>query len=126
MILKIDDSQTVSDLQEKFSQSFPLLKLEFYAHKHKWKRPSVAKDLIKPTATVGSIRKEHDPGLLEIRSSYQTGKVERDFRELFGLHVQIFRKTKRSWVQTISTDNFTLAEQMEIASRSIAAGKDKT
>lgn len=123
MILKIEDSRTISDLQDKFSQSFPLLKLEFYTHKHKWKYPSSGKELIDSSAEIGSIRKKHDPGLLEIRSSYQTGKVERDFRELFGLNVQIFRKTQRSWVQTISTDNFTLAEQMEIASKSAANGK---
>jgi hypothetical protein len=118
MIIHIDDRYTVGDIQERFQKCFPLLKIEFYRTSHTWKKHSSLHDIIDPIDTIGSIRKTHEPGILDIKSWYQTGQVEREFKERFGLNVQIYRKRKGGWVQTISTDNLTLKEQSELASRS--------
>jgi hypothetical protein len=123
MIIHIDDRLTVADIQERFEKCFPLLKIEFYRTAHTWKKHSSLHDIIDPIETIGSIRKKHEPGILDIKSWYQTGQVERDFRERFGLNVQIYRKRKDGWVQTISTDNLTLKEQSDLTLRSAGIHK---
>jgi hypothetical protein len=116
MMLHIDDSKTVADLQEHFSVCFPSLKIEFYDEAHHFKEPSSPEHQISPESTIGSIRKKHEPGNLEILSNYTTGKVEQDFKDKFGLNVQIFRNENNAWVQTSATDTFNLKEQSDIAS----------
>lgn len=113
MILYINDNKTVADLQEKFSACFPNLKIQFYGKPHYWHEVSADPDFIPPHKTLGAIRKNHEPGVLNIKSWYAAGKVERAF-EKFGLHVQVFRKTKYGWMQTSIVDDFTLWELSQI------------
>ena len=120
MIIHIDNRLTVGDIQERFEKCFPLLKIEFYRTSHSWKRHSSLHDIIYPIETIGSIRKIYEQGIFDIKSWYQTGKVEMDFRDRFGLNVQIYRKRKGGWVQTVSSDNLTLKEQSDIASASVS------
>lgn len=116
MILHIDNRQTVKDLQDKFSACFPNLKIEVYKKAHHWKEGSAEKDVVPPKTSLGLLRKKQDSGELDIRSWHTTGSVEQAF-EPFGLHVQIFRKSKNGWVQTTLTDNLTLKQQCELARR---------
>jgi len=118
MILYIDDTRRISDLQEKFSECFPNLKIEFYAHPHHWKEASLQIDAVDPSKKIGEVRKNHEHGGLEIKSWYQAGKVEQDLKNLFGLNAQIFRNENGQWRQTVSSDNLTLTEQQEITSAS--------
>jgi len=116
MILLITDNITIADLQEKFTECFPKLKIEFYSHPHHWKESSVRGELIDSKKRIGEIRKEHKHGVLEIKSWYQTGRVEQDFKKLFGLNAQIFRKENGKWRQTIASDDLTLQEQQQLIS----------
>jgi hypothetical protein len=38
-------------------------------------------------------------------------QLEKQFEEGFGLHVQVFRKSGRTWLETSVTDDLTLVEQ---------------
>lgn len=111
MILTIHDNLTIEDLQERFSLCFPHLKIEFYKKPHHWKAASSEKDRIDPKIRVGDIRKKHNQGQLEIKSFDLAGKVENEFRDRFGLYVQIYRNENGDWVQTTSTDTCSLNEQ---------------
>lgn len=110
MILRIDDHRSIEDLQDKFEQCFPGLRIEFYDQSHDWLEPTSSKHLIPAERLIGEIRKIHNSGTLEIKSWFQTGKVEQDFKELYGLNVQIFRSKNTKWVQTTQSDNLTLAQ----------------
>lgn len=112
MVLNIHDNLLVEDLQECFSNSFPNLKIEFYKKSHYWKKESSG-DCIDPKTRIGEIRKKHDPGTLEIKASHTAGEVERNFKNLFGLNVQVFRNENGDWIQTTTTDPCTLYEQKE-------------
>jgi hypothetical protein len=116
MILPIDDNMTIGDLQDRFNECFPHLKIEFYSHAHHWKESSIPSEVIDPSKKIGEIRKNHEHGNLEIKSWYQTGRVEQDFKKIFGLNVQIFRNEKGKWHQTVSSDKLTLKEQEQITS----------
>jgi len=110
MILRIDDNKSISDLQEKFELCFPGLKIEFYRKPHNWYEATSSKYLHPNESLIGDIRKVHDRGELEIKSWFKTGKVEQDFKEGFGLYVQVFRYKNNKWVQTTLCDNLTLAQ----------------
>ena len=43
MILAISDNRTTGELQEKFNECFPWLKIEFYSHPHHWKEGALEK-----------------------------------------------------------------------------------
>jgi hypothetical protein len=115
MLIEIDDSKTIDEIQERFSLCFPFLKIEFYSQPHHWEEPSRARHLIEPTSLIRDIRKEHTPGILEIKSWYKTGTVEQLFKKLFGLNAQIFRLEENKWKQSTDSDNISLARQSEIA-----------
>jgi hypothetical protein len=115
MLLPIDDNLLVQDLQEHFSLCFPNLKLEFYSKPHHRQKASGYKDRIGPRTRIGTIRKAHSPGTLEIKSSDKTGEVKKAFKDLFGLNVQIFRNENNEWIQTTSTDTCSLKEQTEFS-----------
>ena len=115
MLLKIHDRLSLEDVQDHFSRSFPSLKIEFYRHPHHWKKGSLLQDQIDPKTEIGDVRKKHDSGVLEIKSTDTTGHVESLFKDVFALNVQIFRKGKNCWIQTITTDNYSLQKQSELS-----------
>jgi hypothetical protein len=115
MKLAIDDNKTILELQNAFSKCFPLLKIEFYKKAHRWEQASSIEHLISVDKKIGEIRKKHHPGTLEIKRCYETGRVEQDFKKLFDLNVQIFRNENNGWIQSSSTDKFTLEQQSEMA-----------
>jgi len=114
MLLSINDNKMVSDLQDKFNECFPHLKLEFYHKRHKLNHASLEEQRIKEDLKVGEIRKINKSGKLEIKSWDKTGWIEQRFREDYGLYVQIFRLENGQWIQSVKTDELTLAEQSEI------------
>ena len=114
MLLTISNNKTVSDIQDKFNECFPRLKLEFYDKKHKLNHESIEEQRIKEDVQIGKIRKKHNNGRLEIKSWDKTGEIEQRFMEEYGLYVQIFRLENGKWIQSVKTDELTLAEQSEI------------
>lgn len=115
MILSINDNKFIIDLQEKFSECFPYLRIQFYSKPCLAPRVPSVHDLLPGDLRVGDIRTLHDPGLLDIKSYYKTGKIEADFENLFGLHVQVLRKENHRWMRTSNTKNLTLQQQSQIA-----------
>src|SRR6478735_6104890 len=115
MLLNINDNKKISDIQDKFNECFPHLKLEFYDKRHKPGQASWEEQRIKEDIQVGEIRKKHYSGILEIKSWDKTGEVEQRFKEEYGLYVQIFRLGNGLWTQSVKTDELTLAEQSEAA-----------
>lgn len=110
MILHIDDNKTVSDLRDKFELCYPHLKLEFYNKAHNWQEATHSKYLVEGNCRIGDIRHQHNAGIYEIKSWFQTGKVEQEMKDLFGLNVQIFRQKEDLWIQTTKSDKLTLAQ----------------
>ena len=115
MLLPINDYETIGDIQERFNQSFPYLKLEFFQKPHHFKAASSEKLLISSEKRIGEIRKLHRNGELQIMSWYSVAKVESELKTVFGLNAQIFRKENNDWVQTSKTDIYTLHDQKDFA-----------
>jgi len=118
MYIEINDNTTLKEIQEVFSNFYPYLQIGFYRKQHKKYEASEEKDLIDPGTSIGEIKKTHVSGILEILPVYKVAQVENEFQQRFGLSVQILRKEKNSWKQTIGMDDFTLKEVNEMGRNS--------
>ena len=115
----ITDSKKLFDIKREFSEKFPYLKLEFYAKEHKEGEGSGADLKIDGDLTIGAVRVSHEEGDLSINGHLKVGTFERMFFEKYGLNVQVFRKSGSIWLQTIKTDDWTLAEQNSRGEKSV-------
>jgi hypothetical protein len=52
---------------------------------------------------------------MDIKSWDKTSKIKRDFREIFGLNVQVFRMHNDEWIPTTYSDELTLRQQYELS-----------
>ena len=118
MVVHIHDNLLVSDLQERFSKCFHFLKIEFYSKQHQRKEKHAEKYIISDVKRIGEMRINHEAGDLEIKSWYTADHVENDFREKFGLNVQVFRKENGRWVLTAKTDKFAVFHQTDLVDHS--------
>lgn len=111
MKIIIDDQQTIANIRDSFNKRFPFLKLEFFSKRHNSGHPSSMKFLINPNATIKECRTIHHSGEITITPDMKVNELEQLFWNKYGLGVQVFRKSGASWLETILTDIWTLAEQ---------------
>lgn len=124
MKLLIDKSLTIADVRSAFRNKFPLLDIKFYKKKHENFSGSAKADEYSESFKLKDLHLKEDHGELSISGSDSVEKVESLFEELFGLHAQVFRKSGSLWLQTVSTDNWTLDEQMMHAKEADITMKD--
>ena len=115
MLLYIHDSLKLRHLQDRFSLCFPSLRIEFFKRKHQWEEVCPERELLPPDARVGSIRKIHNQGTLELKSWNKVGEVEKEFYNKFGLNVQVLYRNGKRWIQTGKSDNLTIKALQEKA-----------
>lgn len=108
--MQITDEKKISEIQSEFRAKFPYLKLEFYAQPHTEGGVS-ASNMLDAAKTVGEVRTIHEDGNLSINGNLKVSTLESNFKEMYGLNVQVFRRSRKIWLQTTATDEWTLAEQ---------------
>ena len=113
----IHDQRLLGDIKAEFSAQFSALKIEFYERSHEAGEGSRASDQLPDGASLGSVRTRHAEGNFQIQPTQTVGEVEGLFAELYGLYAQIFRLTKGVWMQTTSTDHWTLEQQQAHATQ---------
>ncbi|MDZ4822243.1 MAG: hypothetical protein SH856_02165 [Flavobacteriales bacterium] len=111
MTLQIDDHKPISTLQKDFTAMLPFLKIEFFSQSHSSIKGSAKKQMIDPRTLLGSIRNQHSEGDLFIAEDMTVTELERLLERSYDLHVQIFRKSGKLWLETTATDNWTLDYQ---------------
>lgn len=107
----ISDDKTIAQIQEEFTEKFEGLKLEFYGHAHGTFENSSKKDLLPSDSLIKDIRKIHTEEDYTILPEMTVSSLEQTFEDKFGLHVQVFRRSKDLWLQTSTTDGWTLEVQ---------------
>ena len=111
MKIIIDDNRKIQDLQDEFNKLFPYLKIEFFVKSHKPGEPSAKSLIVNKTKTIGECRKLHNNGSIIITPKITVVGLEQNFNRIYGLSVQVFRKSGKAWLETTVTDNWTLEEQ---------------
>jgi hypothetical protein len=115
MKIKISDEKTLGQVKKEFSYLFPNLKIEFYKVPHRENEGSINKNLLNEDLTIGKVRNVHTDGELFINADSVTAEVESEFKKQYGLNVQIFRRSGKLWLQTTSTDFWSLEQQEKAA-----------
>ena len=113
MTLHILPESKLKNIQSVFQDSFPFLKLEFYGKAHLSGEGNSNTSLINLNYSLKELNEQTQAFDWEINESMTVTELEKSFYEKTGISTQVFRKSGRSWLQTISTDNWTLAEQNE-------------
>ena len=111
MKISITDKKKISAVQKEFSELFPFLKIEFFSKPHGVGSPSSKKIMKSPTKTLGECRTVHTKGVLTITPQNSVAEVEQKFLDMFGLSVQVFRRSGKAWLETTVTDGWTLDKQ---------------
>lgn len=120
MEIHIDDNRVIKDLQVEFNNLFPFLKIEFFSKNHKSGEIS-SKILIRNNnKKIGECRSVHTNGNIIISAKQKVSELETLFQNVYGLPIQIFRKSGKVWLETTSTDNWTLAKQNQEAKELVA------
>ncbi len=109
MIIQIKENTTINDIQKEFEEAFPYLKLMFFKKPHHEHEGSAKKDLMSGAVKVSSAMKHN--GKISFDENTTVIELENLFHEHFGLNVQVFRKSGKSWIETTVTDNWTLKKQ---------------
>lgn len=111
MKIEINDNRKVYAIQEEFNAAFPYLKLEFYTKPHTQGGASPKEIITESSKLIGDCRTIHDSGEITITPQLTVGELEQRFRDVYGLSVQVFRKSGKVWLETNETDNWSLEKQ---------------
>lgn len=111
MQLIINDHVKIYAIQKEFNTMFPYLNLEFFSKFHKSGESTAKKFIEAHTKTLGECRTVRKDGEIIITPEMTVEGLERTFADIYGLAVQVFRKSGRVWLETSVTDDWTLEKQ---------------
>ena len=115
MHIDINNTITVKEVEDVFSNYFPYLRIEFYHHPHKKYRPSEEADKVESGTRIAERQAIHKQGRVDILPSTRVTEVEKSFQEDYGLFVQILKMEGEEWEQTVAMDDFTLGQLNEFS-----------
>ncbi|ACU62443.1 hypothetical protein [Chitinophaga pinensis] len=121
MEIYISEEDILLNIQNKFREVYPYLKLECYLCPHTTETVSANSQKVAADTPIEDIRLVHSFGWIDIGEQRTVAEVEKDFYRDMGLAIQVFRRHKTGWLQTTRTDNLTLAEQNELGRESVTA-----
>lgn len=101
----------LSLVKKEFNSAFPYLKLEFFKEKHEVKKGNHRNQLIKDDLLLKPLNTSASN--IEIDENMPVSKLEDLFNQLYGISVQVFRKSGKIWLETTVTDDWTLKKQNE-------------
>ncbi len=107
----INSNKRLREIQQEFAAAFPYLRIQFYASPHSVGEGSSIKEQISDEHPLHEVQRKVGKGNFTIDANMTVGDFEKRFSEQFGISVQVFRKSGSMWMQTTSTDGWTLAEQ---------------
>lgn len=110
MKITINDRRKIFAIQEEFNAVFPYLRLEFFSKPHT-SDGSSARNIKHSSKTLGECRTIHNKGKITITPNMTVADVEQRFSDIYGLGIQVFRKSGKAWLETTVTDGWTLEEQ---------------
>lgn len=109
--MRIRDDIRLAVLQNEFRARFPYLKIEFYAEPHREGMGSAESTRLYPEQLVGEVRTEGTTGFFKLDPEQRTTDFEEMLQSVYGLNVQVFRRSRGRWLQTWATDTWSLGEQ---------------
>lgn len=109
--LHIRQDANLRDIKAEFRTCFPFLKLEFFQRPHADAAGSPRREMFSDKLKLRDIRDARNDGVITLNDELTVTGLEAEFRDRFDLHVQVFRKSGRLWLETSVTDHWTLSQQ---------------
>jgi hypothetical protein len=111
--LEINGTQTTDGIKGQFNKIFPFLKIEFFREPHIGGQVNLKNKIITSDLKLREIQKIKKSGRIKVNEQMLVGDLEQEFKNEFGLYVEVFRKSGSIWLETSATDNWTLQRQNE-------------
>jgi hypothetical protein len=112
MEINIDSIRKIEEIQAEFNQKFPYLKMVFYTPETLQTRDfSNQNQIHELNLELGEIYPLDDDGYANINGHVKVSTLENWMEQQFGIPIQIYRKSRNLWIQTIETNQWTLSEQ---------------
>lgn len=108
MEITITNTKTLESLRNEFTNHYKNLKLEFFNLGHGQGEASPLSEMIAPDKSIGEIRRLNSEITLQIDPEMKVGEMEAVFQKEIGVAVQIFHRSGNRWVQSTTTDFWTL------------------
>ena len=112
MEITLNDRRTIHEIQDEFNAVFPYLKLDF-AYKSHLSEEALCKRYTNNMKTLGECRTIHKNEYFSITPDMTVSDLEHFFYNIYGLAVQVLRKSGKVWLGTTVTDGWTLEKQNE-------------
>ena len=109
----IDGKQTIADLKNLFNRSFPFLKIEFFRETCVNGKVNPKNKMITTNEVIVPLQRTMHLGKIAFTKQTTVGELEENFLNKFGICLQVFRKSGNIWLETTSTDDWTLEQQNE-------------
>lgn len=111
MNIILSPNRTLNSIAEEFNHKFPYLKLKFFSQLHE--AGSLTSDLYRLNGdmTLQEVGQFKHTETLHIDGHMKVATFESKFQKLFGIGVQVLRRSGGLWLQTSATDEWTFSKQ---------------
>jgi hypothetical protein len=111
--LAVEKDQTLADLQLQFSRRFPFLKIEFFREPCVKGKGTSKDKMMSSNVRLSQLLQGRKTGKLIFNEESLVSELEKSFYVRFGICMQVFRKSGNVWLETTSTDDWSLGQQNE-------------
>ena len=109
--MKIDPNLSIEEVIAQFSEKYPGLKLELYSQEHEEGQGSSLATTLDHSMKLGDVNPAIESADLDLDPQMTVAELENSFKDVYGLNVQVFRRSNNLWLQTSTTDSWTLEVQ---------------
>lgn len=105
----VQKDNKLSDISKYFQHEYPYLKLEFFQTSHENHEGNVMADRLDGDTIVADCG--GTSGDIEIYDEMKVSDLEQEVKNKLGLNAQVFRQSGKIWLETTTTDDWTLKFQ---------------
>lgn len=109
--MQVSPKTTIREIQTSFNKTFPGLKIEFFKDSHEIGQGSSNENKLAEDTEIIDLNPTFSEKNLVIAPSISVADLETNLRDMFGVSAQVYRRSNELWLQTISTDHWTLELQ---------------
>jgi hypothetical protein len=111
MKIILEPNKTLEAIQEEFISYFPFLNLAFFHSEYKANEGYTNKVKLDLNLSLIEVNLLIENSTLTFEETMKVSEFEKAFFDLTTIAIQVLRKTKNSWIQTIASDHWSLGEQ---------------
>lgn len=111
--ISVDMQQTTAGIQSEFNTLFPFLKIEFFREPCIKGKGNTKDKMISSNEMLSRLQNKKQFGKIAFTKKTIVSELEENFLNTFGICMQVFRKSGNIWLETTSTDDWTLEQQNE-------------